>query len=130
MVSVIDLLHKALPDLWCIYLFGSEATGYATPESDIDIALLGPKAYDDLQRWQLAKQLAVILKRDVDLVDLRKVPLTVRMEMLSAAKPIACFDKLQSGLFETHTMSDYGHFVERREPYLQEVMQRGSIYGR
>jgi len=55
-----------------IYLFGSFAKGVATKSSDVDIAYLSDSSIDNVARWNLAQDIAIALKKDVDLIDLKQ----------------------------------------------------------
>jgi len=72
-------LHKSLlvshivtkvPTVKLIYLFGSMVTGQQHENSDLDIAILPAPALDNLERWQIAQDLACEFDINVDLVDL------------------------------------------------------------
>jgi predicted nucleotidyltransferase len=72
--------------LVALWLFGSEARGTVTPESDVDLAALfrtAPSAVDLLEaRMELAAQLS----RDVDLVDLDRASPILVMQVLRKGK--------------------------------------------
>ncbi|WP_234247272.1 nucleotidyltransferase domain-containing protein [Billgrantia desiderata] len=42
LAAISEYLAAALPELQAVYLYGSQATGTATPDSDVDLALLLP----------------------------------------------------------------------------------------
>lgn len=59
-LGLVDHLKEAVPSLSAVYVFGSQVTGHATAESDLDVALL---ADDDLSAetlWELSSDLAVL----------------------------------------------------------------------
>jgi len=67
-LGLLDHLKEAVPSLSAVYVFGSQVTGHATVESDLDVALL---ADDDLSAetlWELSSDLAVLVQCDVDLI--------------------------------------------------------------
>jgi predicted nucleotidyltransferase len=57
--------------LACIY--GASAKGHSTPSGDIDIAVACDHVLSMNERIELANTLTLLLKREVDLVDLRNV---------------------------------------------------------
>ncbi len=72
------------PRVLAVFLFGSSANGYATPWSDIDLAVL----YDDNVSWrehlQLDIQVSEALGTDkVDLLDMRSLPLPLQHRAIS-----------------------------------------------
>ncbi len=70
----VDLIRSKVPDLVAVYLFGSAARGDQTPQNDIDLAFLSPRPLRAKVCWDLQQGLAVLLHRDVDLIDLRATP--------------------------------------------------------
>jgi predicted nucleotidyltransferase len=65
-------IRRVAPAAIAGYVFGSFATGTSTPNSDVDVAVLGSEALPAAARWELAQTLAIALGRDVDLIDLRQ----------------------------------------------------------
>lgn len=61
-------------DITAVYLFGSTAKNLAGKRSDLDLAVLFKKGLDDHRRFQerlqIAIDLEVLTRRDVDIVDL------------------------------------------------------------
>lgn len=68
--QIIEQLHKTVPSVQAIYLFGRVRTEHFTKPSDVDVGILGKESLNPLSRWNLLQQLAIALDRDVDLVDL------------------------------------------------------------
>lgn len=56
-----------------IYLFGSFARGEGREDSDIDLAIHGESYFDQYELFTKANELSFIVKRDVQLIDLRDV---------------------------------------------------------
>jgi len=66
-------------DVRVALLFGSQVTGRARPDSDVDLAILaGPH----LDRLGLAAELSEGMRREVDLVDLRRAGVPLLDEIL------------------------------------------------
>ena len=80
--SLLRRIHDRLERVDGVWLFGSFARGQATPGSDIDLAVLGPQAFDPLLIFDLGLELGVIAGRDVDLIDLRAAPVVLKKEVL------------------------------------------------
>jgi hypothetical protein len=55
---------------------------------------------------------------EVDVVDLRKIPLTLAAQVL------------ERGFLETRLMSEYAGLNEERSGVIEAIMERGSIYAR
>ena len=58
---MIEYCSKRLPGLRLLYLFGSQASGDARPDSDWDIAFLADSDLDNVSRWHIAEELAAEL---------------------------------------------------------------------
>jgi predicted nucleotidyltransferase len=84
--KIVDYLKQALPAPQLIYLFGSRFDGSQKSNSDWDIALLGQKPLDNVQRWELAQELASLLSADVDLVDLLTASTVLNMQVVSKGR--------------------------------------------
>jgi predicted nucleotidyltransferase len=109
---------KDIPDIIAIVLFGSYGSEYETSESDIDLAILSRSKMDTVTLWELAQQVAVELKQDVDLVDLQEASTVFRFQILSTGKVIFCSDPTAFGFFETTSFSMYLNFQETRKEIL------------
>lgn len=68
---IIDILIKNIkPTL--IYVFGSAARNELRKDSDIDIAYLSDVPLSNYEIFMLANDIADVVKRDIDLIDLKK----------------------------------------------------------
>ena len=127
--AVVDTLRRRVPGCMAIYLFGSYATGASTPESDVDLAVLGAAPLGDVERWDLAQTLAVALGCDVDLVDLRRASTVMRVQVIDSGKLLFESDATQRQEFEAVALSDYARLNEERRGILEDIRARGSVYG-
>jgi uncharacterized protein len=125
----IRLLESRLPGLLAIYLFGSYATEFERPESDIDLAVLTDKQLEPVTLWNVAQILSAELERDTDLLDLRSVSTVMRLQVVAYGERIYCTDKLAADLFEVMTYSSYAKLNEERKDILADIHERGSVYG-
>ena len=85
-----DVIRRHLPGAeFKLFLFGSWANDTAEPSSDVDIAILGPKALDEMLLFRLRREIAAIpTLRRIDLVDLNRTDERFRREVLSYGKPL------------------------------------------
>ena len=124
----VDLLRDALSTLQAIYLFGSQASGAASAESDVDIAILLPRPLSAAQRWDLAGELAERLNREVDLVDLRQASTVLQQQVLSEGRRLwACGSEADE--FELMVQSEYWDLVIQRRGLIDDIKQRGRVHG-
>lgn len=113
--SVIGLL----PDSRLIYLFGSQATETANPQSDIDIAVLLSKKLNPIERFEIQEKLASQFKRDVDLVDLLSASTVLQHQVIQSGKLLWGNEEEQTK-FEMQVLSMYQHLNEERSEILKQ----------
>ena len=126
--SAITRLQQTVPDLLVVYRFGSQAQGAARPESDVDLALLAKNQLDPTRLLALQQELAIILHRDVDLLDLRATSTVMQMQVLSTGECLFSGDNHAQELFEMIVYSSYARLNEERSGILEDVRTRGSVY--
>jgi len=128
--SIASKLTQELPDLWAVYLFGSHASDQALPESDVDLAVLGKSFYTSTGLFNVSSDIATMLKRNVDLVDLRAVPTDLQAQIVTKGQRhvLTNFEQIES--FEDFVYSSYARLNEERRYILADIQQRGSVYGR
>jgi predicted nucleotidyltransferase len=110
-------LHN-LSGLRLLYVFGSQASYAAGPNSDWDIAFLVNKSPDNVGRWHIAEELAAVLNQDVDLVDLKEASTVLKMQIVQSGR-LLYGDTLEADLFAASTMTQYGHLQESRNDILK-----------
>ena len=116
-------IQAAIPDVRLVYLFGSEARGYARADSDIDIAFWAIKPIDSVKRWYLEQDIASIFNRDVDLVDLAAVGDLLRKEVIEHG--IRLFgDPNEAMLFEIRVIKDYQDYKVRVKDIEADILAR------
>ncbi len=126
---IVSFLTERIPDLIAIYLFGSSVQGTSGLESDIDLAILPVQPLNPLERWNLAQDLANLLKREVDLVDLRKASTVMRMQVISSGQYLYESNRQERDRFEDYVFSSYARLNEERKEIIKKVQERGTIYG-
>jgi hypothetical protein len=77
----------------------------------------------------LATQLSRLVGRDVDIVDMRTIPVTLRVQIAASAARLYASDASRAGEFESRAFSDYARLNEERRAILDDVRRRGRIYG-
>jgi predicted nucleotidyltransferase len=121
-------LQSEVPGLALVYLFGSAAGGSARAASDLDVAFLADAAPAPMQRFRVQEDLARVLGRDVDLVDLRAASTVMRAEVLRTGRVLFERSRPERDRFEMHTCSAYALLNEERHGILDDIRRRGSIY--
>ncbi len=95
-----------------IVIFGSFALGTQNSESDIDIAIRTDKEISKKDIFELSNKLSDILKRDIDLVDLKQIQDGFRYEILINGETIYTKDATN---FEYYKLDMYREYLELNE---------------
>ncbi|MDR4485713.1 MAG: nucleotidyltransferase domain-containing protein, partial [Nitrospirales bacterium] len=114
-------LKQNVPGLLVVYRFGSEAQGTARPGSDIDLAVLAQYPLVPNTLVELQQGLAVILHRDVDLIDLRAISTVMQMQVLSTGECLFSGDDRARELYEMVVYASYARLNEERAGILDDV---------
>ncbi len=117
-----------MPGLLVVYRFGSQAQGTARPESDVDLAVLAQNQLEPTRLVGLKQDLAIILNREVDLIDLRAASTVMQMQVLSTGECLFSGDDRARELFEMIVFSSCARLNEERSGILDDVRTRGSVY--
>jgi len=117
------LVNKLSP--YVLYLFGSQAKQQAHPNSDFDIAFISEKEFDTYERFMIAQELAAILNKDVDLIDLKKASTVFQAQIITSGKVLYCSDNSKKVVFEMYTLKKYAKLNEERADILKNITKRG-----
>ncbi|MEA3361221.1 MAG: nucleotidyltransferase domain-containing protein [Thermodesulfobacteriota bacterium] len=71
-INKITNFARSHPEISAVYLFGSHAVGHARSRSDVDLGVLFTIDVDGFKRINIETQISNLLKKDVDLIDMRK----------------------------------------------------------
>jgi len=126
--SIVDVLSDRV-GAYLIILFGSYGKGQAREDSDIDIAFLADEECDSYETYILAQELAGMVGRDVDLVNLRMASTVMKAQIVSSGTVIYCTDEVRRMNYFMKTFKEYALLNEERAIVLREIERRGSIYG-
>lgn len=120
------LLEKT--SAYLIVLFGSVAKDRVRNDSDIDIAFLSDKDINEYEVFNISQELADILNREVDLIDLNKASTVLRAQILGTGRIIYSSDKKKMDEFQIKVFKEYCLLNEERQVILDKIRERGSIY--
>lgn len=126
---MLEQLQTAIPSLSALYVFGSQATGDAGPESDLDLAVLTNEVLGTEKLWDLSSQLADIARCHVDLLDLRAASTVMQYRIITTGKCLWAKDS-QAALYESFILSQKTALDEARAGLLQDIQKTGTVYGR
>jgi len=125
--QIVAVLREKLPGLLAVYLFGSQALNMAGPDSDIDLAILAGGRQDTLTLWNLGQDLASMIDRDVDLLDLRAASTVMQYQIITTGRRLWKKD-VQAGLFECAVLSQKTELDTARAALLQDIQREGRVY--
>lgn len=130
LAPALALLRREIPALSSVYLFGSFAAGLERADSDVDLAIFAGRALERARLIELAHQLAGILRRDVDLIDLAAASTIMQMQAIGEGALVAAPRPLEAALFEVRVMRDYQDLKARRADIEADIAARGRVYAR
>lgn len=111
-----------------IILFGSAAAGKMRGDSDIDIAYLSDKELSEYEVFSISQELAGLMGRDIDLIDLSKASSVFKANILGTGKIIYSNDEKKKHEFQIRTFKEYCLLNEERKGILDRVRERGRVY--
>jgi len=118
------LLKELVPELKLAYIFGSQANGTATSESDVDLAFLSRLPIPSIQRFDIAQELTERFNSNVDLVDLREAGALLKTEIIMKGH-LLVGTKLDADYFAMHVLRDYQdykyHVADIEAQILQDI---------
>lgn len=127
--AIVAFLRQRLPDAMAVYLFGSVASGEAGPQSDVDLAVLNDGPLDPVAVWDVAGELAHIVDRHVDLVDLRRASTVLQHQVVTKGRRLWACDA-GADLYEAFILSEKTALDERNAGLFADILREGRVYGR
>ncbi|KPB74343.1 type VII toxin-antitoxin system MntA family adenylyltransferase antitoxin [Pseudomonas cannabina] len=127
--NLLKHLQSRLPDMLAVYLFGSQATGHAGADSDLDLAVLVPGTLDPIEAWRLAGEIADIVHLPVDLIDLRTASTVMQYQIITKGRRLWGKNE-EAGIFEVFVLSEKTSLDSSRAGLLEDIQTRGVIHGR
>jgi len=113
---------------YLVILFGSAAKHQMRDDSDVDVAYLSDVGINPYQQFLLAERLAGLLKRDVHLLDLKKVSTVLQAQVVGKGKIILDQEPLRRQEYFILVLKKYARLNEEREPVLARIKERGRVY--
>ena len=127
--SAISVLRREVKGLQAVYSFGSQASGDARADSDVDLAFLSATRIEPEARWMLQEKIASQLGRDVDLVDLARASTVFRAQVVTTGDLVLDVSPPKTAAFEATALSAYARLAEERREIVRDIRERGSVHG-
>ncbi len=106
-IEKIIAFAEQYPVISAIYLFGSHASGHGRTKSDIDLGVLFNEDMDGFTRINMETEISNRLKKDVDLVDMRKSGPFLRHQIYKYGKTIYHDGSDFPFIFRANSIRDY-----------------------
>ncbi len=127
--GIVAILRAGLPSLQAVYRYGSAGGIFERPESDVDVAVLADAPLEFATQCRLLAELARLTGREVDLNDMRRLPVTLRVQIVTGGRRIFAANPGAAEEYDSRVLSDYAYLNESRKAILDDVRTRGNIYG-
>jgi uncharacterized protein len=129
--TIVKTVLSFYPDVEAIYLFGSYLTSDQQQDSDVDIAVLFPhekaKLLKNFAMSDCRDALENVLKRTVDLINMRTVNTVFQNEIIQQGRIIYQQNERTVDEFEMQVMSSYQKLNEERAGILEDILETGRI---
>jgi predicted nucleotidyltransferase len=115
--EIIKIILEKLKDIdkEIVYIFGSYAKKENTENSDVDIAFYSKDEYDSFDIFLLAQQISSEIKKEVDLVQLKKSSTVFQKEVIENGVYIYEKSSTQREKFELLVYKKYFKLNEERK---------------
>ncbi len=110
-------------------MFGSFAKGEGREDSDIDIAIHVDNYVDEYELFTLANELSFIVKRDVQLINLKNISTVFSAQIVGTREIIYSIEENKRIEYEIRAFKDYAKLNEERQVILEAIKKDGKIYG-
>jgi len=114
---------KANPEISAVYLFGSHASGHERTRSDIDLGVLFNEHVDGFKRIDMETKISNLLRKDIDLVDMKRSGPFLRHQIYKYGKLIYHDETDFAYIFRANSIRDYLDTEDLR------MLRRDILYG-
>ena len=125
-------LNKRFPALMAVYAFGSriqQHSLHAHAQSDLDLGVLVEGYADPVLMFDVANELADICQCPLDLLDIRAASSVMQSQIWTQGQRWWAKD-MRASLFEAAMLNEKLYLDAARQGLLNDIAQRGTIYGR
>jgi predicted nucleotidyltransferase len=120
--NIVNSILEALKviDKEFVYIFGSVAKGIENDYSDIDIAFYSQNNYAPFEIFMLAQNIGKVLKKEVDLIQLKNSSTVFQKEVLENGMLIYEEDTIKREKFEMVVFKKYARLNEERMEIIKD----------
>ncbi len=117
-------IRRLLPAAHAAWLFGSASRDRLRADSDIDIAVLHDQPLDGATRFRIASALAQEWGRDVDLLDLLRMPTAMQVQALQGGRPLFVEDPVKALNLHAMVLREFQDMQTWRAPMIRALAAR------
>ena len=128
--DLVRVLKHHIVRVRAIYLFGSRATGHATPNSDWDIGVISDTPLKPEFLWAVSGACADVCQGPVDLIDLRSASTVLQHQVITQGRCLYHAGDVHTQAFELYILSEKTALDEARAGLMGDITRRGFVYGR
>ena len=100
-------ISKEEDNILTVYIFGSYGTNYQRKDSDLDLAILFEKKPELMDQMELAGKFELELGIEVDLINLNKVDIALKHDIITKGEKIYSKDDIKTADFKEYVFK-YG----------------------
>ena len=126
--ALVAALRELVPGLTAVYAFGSQVSGDAGPQSDLDVALMADESLGAEALWDLGSRLAGMVGCPVDVLDLRAASTVMQYQVVTMGQRLWASDG-QAALYEVFILGQKTALNEARAGLLADIQKTGVVYG-
>ncbi len=101
--KIIDISKKE-NGISAVYIFGSYGTDYQRKNSDLDLAILFDKSPEIMDQMDLAGKYELVIGLEVDLINLNKVDIILKHEVIIKGEKIYSKDEIKTADFVEYVL--------------------------
>ncbi|MFW5497807.1 MAG: type VII toxin-antitoxin system MntA family adenylyltransferase antitoxin [Maridesulfovibrio sp.] len=124
-ISKLATLLEQQDDLEVGIVFGSTVTGDTRPDSDIDVAVLGPSPLSYKRIMELQALISIKMGREVDLIDLKKCHGLLLQQILTTGNLMFGLDSLLLAQTASRMLVEQADYEPLRNRLVLSNLKRG-----
>ena len=126
LLETVVRVAAADPDIRALYVFGSQSSGQARPDSDVDLGVLYRQRQPLAATLTLEQQIEEIIGQHVDVVDLARASAFLALDVVRGER-VFCRDSTETDRFELYVLRRAGDllpFERERQALLLNIPSR------
>jgi predicted nucleotidyltransferase len=110
LLETVVRVAAADPEIRALYVFGSQSSGQARPDSDVDLGVLYRQRQPLAATLTLEQQIEEIIGQHVDVVDLARASAFLALDVVRGER-VFCRDSTETDRFELYVLRRAGDLL-------------------